>query len=360
VRHTPESNPPQDLLLWTRGTAAREALATLDRAGIDVEPLLAKAGLSREGLLQERIGMSPASQYRFLELAAMETNDPLLGLHLAAEMDLRSAGILFYLAASSASVAQALEHLARYAATTNEDTRLELSRDKDDTVLATRHVLALDEHGQQFSEFLALAIVRMLRNLTNRDFVPSRITFAHGRRSGLREVHRMLGCPVEFSQPTDSWVLPQSATELPIVSRDSQLLQILEVHADYLIAERRTAEGLRGVVESHLVTVLPSGKVQAAEVAKQLGMSTRTFGRHLAQEGTSFGEILDRVRNRLSLRYLENDRNSLQQIAWLLGYSELAAFNHAFKRWFGTSPSRQRKLRAAGAAARQSPSRPSL
>ena len=79
------------------------------------------AELSRDQLSQDRGGLSVASQYRFLELAASETNDSLLGLRLAVEMDLRVAGILFYLAASSATVAEALDHLVRYAATTNED-----------------------------------------------------------------------------------------------------------------------------------------------------------------------------------------------------------------------------------------------
>jgi hypothetical protein len=80
--------------------------------------------------LQERGGVSVASQYRFLELAASETNDSLLGLHLAAEMDLRGAGILFYLAASSATVLEALENLARYVGTTNEALLVEISRHK--------------------------------------------------------------------------------------------------------------------------------------------------------------------------------------------------------------------------------------
>src|SRR6267378_2717978 len=53
-------------------------------------------------------------------------------------------------------------------------------------------------------------------------------------------------------------------------------------------------------------------------------------------------EVLDRLRNRLALRYLEDERVSLQQTAWLLGYSEIGAFNHAFKRWTGTSPGRAR------------------
>jgi AraC-like DNA-binding protein len=93
--------------------------------------------------------------------------------------------------------------------------------------------------------------------------------------------------------------------------------------------------------------VLASGNVQAANVAKQLGMSVRSLRRHLAQEGTSFGDVLDGLRNRLAVRYLEDQPISLQQIAWLLGYSEVGAFNHAFKRWTGTSPSRARNLPAS-------------
>lgn len=205
-----------------------------------------------------------------------------------------------------------------------------------------RQVLGVDEPRRQFSELIALAFNRVLRQVTNRDFAPVRISFAHGRNSGIREVHRLLRCPVEFAQPVDSWVLPQSVMEYPIVSEDGQLLQILETHADDLLAKRRSSAGLRGMVESQLLIVLPTGKARAAEIAKQLGTSVRAMSRHLAEEGTSFGEILDRLRNRLALRYLEDDRVSIQQTAWLLGYSEIAAFNHAFKRWTGTSPSRVR------------------
>ena len=71
-------------------------------------------------------------------------------------------------------------------------------------------------------------------------------------------------------------------------------------------------------------------------------MSVRSLSRHLAEEGTSFGMLLDGLRSRLAVHYLEDKQVSLQQITWLLGYSEVGAFNHAFKRWTGTSPSRAR------------------
>lgn len=351
MRSVSQSEVPQSPFLWTRGIAARETLSYLDRKGIDAEPLLLKVELSRGRLSQDPGGISFASQHRFLELAATETNNSLLGLHVAAEMDVRAVGILFYLAASSATVAEALEHLVRYVGTTSEAVRLEISQHKDETVLTAHPVFALDEPCRQFSEFSALAVIRALQRLTNRNLAARRITFAHPRNSSLREIHGILRCPVEFAQATDSWVLSQSVMELRIVSEDSQLLHILEAHADDLLAERRTAVGLRGLVENQLLGGLPSGRVQAAVVAQQLGMSARSFTRHLAQEGTSFSEILDQLRNRLARRYLEDERISLQQIAWLLGYSEIGAFNHAFKRWTGISPGRARNLKALPASA---------
>jgi hypothetical protein len=134
---------------------------------------------------------------------------------------LRDIGLLYYLVASSATVAEALDYLRRYAATMNEEVRLEISPEKEETLLTFRRVRALEVPVRQHSELIALAFNRVLCTLTNRDFAPSRMTFAHPRNSGLREVHRILRCPVEFAQAADSWVLPQRVMELPILSEDS-------------------------------------------------------------------------------------------------------------------------------------------
>ena len=330
-------------MLWTRGVAARETLRYLERRGIDTEPALLGAGISRSQLSQDDIGLSVGSQYRFLELAAAEADDSLLGLHVAAEMDIQAVGILFYLTGSSRTVSEALENLARYSQTTNEALVGEISRQKDEVILAVRHLQEFDEPHRQFFELLALWFIRTLQQETNRDFTLSRVTFTHGRNADLREVHRLLRCPVDFAQGQDSWVLPQRVMDLPIVSGDTQLLKILTAHADDLLAEKHSVTGLQSTVASQLASLLPSGESRAAVVARQLGMSPRSLTRHLAEEGTTFGEIVEQLRRRLASRYLADDRMSVQQIAWLLGYSEVGAFNHAYKRWTGTAPRRNRE-----------------
>jgi AraC-like DNA-binding protein len=335
--------PQRNRLLWTRGVAARETLNYLDRKGIDAESALFAARLSRRKLSRDNIGVSVASQYRFLELAAVEANDQFLGLHVAAEMDLRSIGILFYLTGSAQTVSEALENLAHYSRTTNEAPSVDISRHKDEVILTIRHLQEFDEQHRQFLELTVLWLVRTLHRQTNRRFHPVRVTFTHARNADLREVHRLLSCPVDFAQPVDTVILPQLIMDLPIVSEDSNLLQILTAHADDLLAERHSVGGLQSMVINQLIELLPSGEARTAAVAQRLGMSRRSFARNLAKEGVSFGEILEQLRQRLAARYLADDRMSLQQIAWLLGYSEPGAFSYAFKRWTGRSPRQARK-----------------
>jgi AraC-like DNA-binding protein len=329
-------------LLWSQGIAARETLSYLDRRGIDAEPALSGAEISRRQLSQDDSSLSVASQYRFLELAATEANDQALGLHVAGEMDLRSIGLLFYLTGAARTVSEALENLSRYSRTTNEALVVEIARQKDEVILTIRHLQDSDEPHRQFFELLSLWFIRTLHEETNRDFTLSRVTFTHDRNTDLREVYRLLRCPVDFRQAVDSWVLPHRVMDLPIVSGDSQLLRILTAHADDLLADRRSVTGLQSMVANQLASLLPRGESRAAMVAQQLGMSSRSLTRHLADEGTTFGEILEQVRQRLAARYLADARMSVQQIAWLLGYSEVAAFNHAYKRWTGTTPRRTR------------------
>jgi hypothetical protein len=181
-------------LLWTRGVAARETLSYLDRRGIDAEPALFGAGISRHQLSRDDTGLSVASQFRFLELAAAKANDQLLGLHVAAEMDLRAIGILFYLTGSARTVSEALENLARYSRTTNEALVVEISRQPGEVILAIRHVQEFDEPHRQFFELLALWFIRTLHKETNHDFTLLRVTFTHARNADLREVHRLLRC----------------------------------------------------------------------------------------------------------------------------------------------------------------------
>jgi AraC-like DNA-binding protein len=71
-------------------------------------------------------------------------------------------------------------------------------------------------------------------------------------------------------------------------------------------------------------------------------MSDRTLARKLSDEGLSFTEVLQQLRRDLAVQYLDDPKLHVSKIAWLLGFNEVSAFTHAFKRWTGKTPSQMR------------------
>jgi AraC-like DNA-binding protein len=140
------------------------------------------------------------------------------------------------------------------------------------------------------------------------------------------------------------FALSNESLDIPLTTADPKLLHALKPFCDMAAKARNTKpETLRSAVESEVEKLLPHGKAKAENVAKGLALSLRTLARRLAEEGTTYGEVVDQLRKSQALQYLKDPGMSLAQIAWLLGYEGATSFNHAFRRWTGHSPSVARK-----------------
>ena len=90
------------------------------KASCDLNSLLARAGLSVEEIEDTAARIGVQSQIRFLALASEAVGDPLFGFHLAGTFDPRELGLLYYVQASSATLREALAHMARYMSVAHE------------------------------------------------------------------------------------------------------------------------------------------------------------------------------------------------------------------------------------------------
>ncbi len=122
-------------------------------------------------------------------------------------------------------------------------------------------------------------------------------------------------------------------------SADNPLLGLFDAFAKAITQKSTDSNSLRRRVEAQLEQMLESGEVSLDRLASKLGMSRATLQRRLKAEGTSFEAMLDGLRQRLARRYLRKENFSVKKTAYLLGFSDPAAFSRAFKRWTGRSPS---------------------
>jgi len=330
----------------TVGVIARLAHARAKAAGVDTEPLLKKAGITRRQVEDPGARLNVRDQIIFLNLVADALKDDLLGFHLAESCELREIGLLYYVAASSETLNQALQQAARCSSIVNEGVCLKY---RNGHVGFTFHYVGVSRHLDRHQmEFFATSMVRICRQLTRQHVTPMRAELTHPRDTISPELAEFFGDNVRFGAAVDEVVFAPPVGHLPVVSADPYLNRLLLSYCEEALARRPANLGaFRSVVENAVVPLLPHGKAQAAEIARELGVSQRTLARRLTLEGVTFSEVLESLKSDLAERYLADESLSISQIAWLLGYQEVSAFTHAFKRWTGKTP---REARSRGAS----------
>ena len=326
------------------GGITRLAYARAKAAGVNADSLLKGAGITQQQVDDPAARVNVRDQIRFLNLAAEALQDDLLGFHLAESCELREIGLLYYVSASSDTLGQALQQAARYSSIVNEGVSLKFGNGH---VGFTFHYVGVSRHLDRHQmEFFATTTVRICRQLTRQHVTPLRVKLTHRRDTVSPALAEFFGDDVEFAAAIDEVIFAPPIGDLPVVSADPYLNKLLISYCEEALARRPANLGsFRSAVENAIVPLLPHGKAQAAEIAGKLGVSQRTLARRLTLEGVSFSEVLDSLKSYLAQRYLADESLSISQIAWLLGYQEVSAFTHAFKRWTGKTP-REARSRA--------------
>jgi AraC-like DNA-binding protein len=349
IRASPVLNADEELasIPTAQGGLSRLAIARLKSAGVPVEPLLRRAGLTPEAIADPEERLSVRSQIALLDEAARAVKDNCLGFTLARDFDLREIGLLYYVMASSQTLGDALKRVARYSQTTNE--ALVVRYREGNRLIINLSYSGVPRHSDIHQiEFCMFGVLRIFRVLTGQNLVPQHFSIAHHRSEGTTEMSRFIGTDVEFGADTDEIALNSKACELSIVHADPYLNHLLLKSCEAALTDRRgNVSQLRTKVANVISSLLPHGRVVVDDVARSLGMSKRTLARKLSDEGLNFTEVLHQLRRDLAHRYLDDPKLHISKIAWLLGFKEVSAFTHTFKRWTGKTPSQMRTTAAS-------------
>ncbi len=269
-------------------------------------------------------------------------DDPNLGLHLGELCDgLPSGHVLFSAMLNSPTLGQALQRYCRYHDIMGDFVQPTLEERETNTVLrlSTREGVTLH---RQHVECIFCLVVCVFKYLSPAVF-HGEVSFTHSRPTDISEHLRIFGSTVHFGRAENTLTFERTYLEQPIAPADEELLGVLEQYAERLLQRIRQSKTWSGKVAELLSRTLCDGKPSLPEVARLLAVSQRSLQSKLKEEKTTYQAILDNVRQQLATDYLENEALSLTEIAFLLGYADQSAFNHAFRKWTGDSPLRYRE-----------------
>jgi AraC-like DNA-binding protein len=183
-------------------------------------------------------------------------------------------------------------------------------------------------------------------------WAPLEVRFAHEAPEQISEHLRIFRAPVLFGYPANAFVIEREFLERQIPAADQRLYQIMKRYLERVLAEIPQEDGVLASVRRAIAESMREGDPNLTRVAKKMAMSPRTLQRQLKEQGMEFKQLVHDTRRRFALNYLRSRRNTLTEIAFLLGYSEASAFNRAFKRWTGSTPLAYRSQEAPTVAPR--------
>src|ERR1043166_9377525 len=259
----------------TAGVMTRQACALIGAAGLELAPLLAQAGLTKGQIEDPNSRFHAQSQVKLLQLAADALQDDLLGFHLGRDSELREVGLLYYVLASSNVLGESLQRAERYSALNNEGIALRIRSER--ATAMTFHYVGIDRRSDRHQiEYLLTAVIRICRQLTNRELRPRQVRMAHPRSEAARELNTFLGCKIAFGSDADEIVFAENVADLPVVSGDPYLNSLLVRSCEEALSERAAARGsLRRDVENALALLLPHGNAHVEEIAAQPDPTSR-------------------------------------------------------------------------------------
>ena len=306
----------------------------LENEGVNPRAILDRAGIPGSALENSKARLPKRKFQRLWQIALEATGDPAVALRVSTMVKANTLGIIGYLASTSESRRNAFELVRGLTPLLWEDVECDLESDGETAFI--RCITGGDRGVSRFTtEYAVGRTVTMSRALWSGRSDPLEARFSYPPPAYAGEYERILRLPVRFDAGENGVLFPISMMDSLNPSADAALRELLERHAAEQLAKIPTNARFSHRIRACIRSMLPLGNLTADAVAAQFRMSNRTLRRRLREEGTGYQEMLDSVRAELARHYLIKEKRGIDEVAFLLGFSDQSAFTKAFRRWTG-------------------------
>ena len=302
----------------------------LKSIGLSMENILEKAGIPNI-LWKEEIQFSTEEYYLFLkEIDEVITDEQILAISNVDNLNMFIPS--FFAALSSKNGLEGIKRLAKYKKLIGP-VFLEIKEFEE--IVQVQYFF--EQREKELPRFAVLNEQLMLINLLNKGIgkriSPVSVTspFEYGELLS-KQINTTVNKGVQ-----NEMIFSMKDLKKPFLTANNIMVEYLEPQLKQKLAEieNQISETFTARVQKKLFQLIPSGRFGLENVAEEFGISTRTVQRNLAVENIKFNQIVKNVQKIMALNYLESKELSIDEIAYLVGYTETSSFYRAFKGWTG-------------------------
>ena len=322
----------------------------LAQSGIEPDRALAGSGLAPADLVNPAARMSARQLLVVCRNCLALSADPLFALKAGRRIHATHLGFFGFALLCAATSRDGMESLQRYRALSTPIIGVGFEEQPERCVLSYFDSLDLDEALFRFVLDFQMGTARTLMQDTMGDgfaLHSVRVSYPEGDDTGERE--GLLEAPIFFGCQENQLIWDSAWLDVPQPYASSLTASMVRETCDQLLASAITESGTAGAV-ARILEAQTAQFPGLEAVAQRLHMSSRPLRRKLVSEGTSYADISASVRKRLAIRYLRATQMKTEEIAESLGFSDVANFRHAFRRWTQRSPGDFRPRNRRGTA----------
>ncbi len=306
--------------------------------GVPAAALFPAAGVSREQLAapNARVPLTVAND--MLRRAIEISGQPALGVLAGLQMKISHHGYIGFAAMTAKTLGEALRIAERFAPLRTTAVELQLMVEGDVAALTLVFDTELEPLRQTALLAVSVGLVQMGAALTGK-VLSGRGEFAFSKPDWIEPYLPVLGeNVVVFDQPVNRVVFASEYLDWPLTMSDAESSRMALEQCERELSALGEHASVVGRVRQ-LVQSPSTGFLALEDVAERLHVSSRTLKRQLAAQGTTFSDLLDGIRREKALLLLANRSLNIEQVADRLGYSDVANFTRAFRRWTNSTPS---------------------
>lgn len=321
---------------------ARNFLQFAVDKGASRNSLLAHSRLAEAALEDQDARVLMVAYQALIDAAVDLTGDQAIAVRFSIETRIEAISIVGLIVHSARSMPDAMTQLNRYAKLVVE-VDVMAAGERFSVEPANEQIWIVDNRPNP-NEFPALGemafgrfIGEFRRHFPEMVFALA-VELTHPEPPYATKLAEILRVPVSFGCPRNAMQIAPQALAADFDEPNAYVFGLFAERADALLAELERNPTLRSRIEAYLIKHLHRGEVTMETVAVELAMSRQTLYRRLREEGVTFAQIHDDFRRQMALDYLGAKKASVNETAYLVGFSEASAFVRAFRRWTGMTP----------------------
>lgn len=309
------------------------------------EQSLLEAALRRAGISQKNIHERRDIEQRQVDRVVQDVlrHVPDITLRMFARAELSDLGIMGYAAINSDTVGRALDLMYQYHELTSDRYYDTFSVEDGVAVVTPTPRLRHMENFKNIAEDSLAGNWRVLNLLLGPrvDTSGAEVCFDFPAPDYRQTFHEVFDCNVSFGAERNELRFPAEWLRLPVASANQTLADVCTAMCDRLLGAQKSRETSQMV--RRLLLSRPGRRMyRLEEAAAELNLSPGQLRKRLYRAGTSYKHIVLEIRMALAQHYLQDTALPVQEIAYLLDYSQPAPFSRAFKAYFGVAPEQSR------------------